>query len=170
MKLELHQLGVERAIVLGHSWGTMVAVSLALQAPTLVRSLVLLSGYYFPTARMDVVLSSPNAIPGIGVPACITLCGEGFVSGRLETGAPAQPAPSLWRTARRDTPSPIFRSVCGVFGSPDGRAQRACHRAGLPQLLIGLLRRPHARCYGHVIEASRAREECVVPGPPCLIG
>src|SRR4051812_11469069 len=62
----LHQLGVERAIVLGHSWGTMVAVSLALQAPTLVRSLVLLSGYYFPTARMDVVLSSPNAIPLIG--------------------------------------------------------------------------------------------------------
>jgi pimeloyl-ACP methyl ester carboxylesterase len=62
----LHQLAVERAIVLGHSWGTMVAVSLALQAPALVRSLVLLSGYYFPTARMDVVLSSPNAIPGIG--------------------------------------------------------------------------------------------------------
>src|SRR4051794_35497450 len=62
----LHQLGVERALVLGHSWGTMVAVSLALQAPTLVRSLVLLSGYYFPTARMDVVLGSPSAIPGIG--------------------------------------------------------------------------------------------------------
>src|SRR5215207_851692 len=62
----LHQLGVEQAIVLGHSWGTMVAVSLALQSPTLVRSLVLLSGYYFPTARMDVVMSSPNAIPVIG--------------------------------------------------------------------------------------------------------
>ena len=62
----LHQLGVEQAIVLGHSWGTMVAISLALQAPALVRSLVLLSGYYFPTARMDVVLSSPNAVPGIG--------------------------------------------------------------------------------------------------------
>src|SRR4051795_1119409 len=62
----LHQLGVEQAIVLGHSWGTMVAVSLALQAPTLVRSLVLLSGYYFPTARMDVALNAPLALPGIG--------------------------------------------------------------------------------------------------------
>src|SRR3954466_15401360 len=31
-----------------------------------MRSLVLLSGYYFPTARMDVVLSSPNAVPVIG--------------------------------------------------------------------------------------------------------
>ena len=54
----------------GHRAWTLLghhgAVSLALQAPTLVRSLVLLSGYYFPTARMDVVLSSPNAIPGIG--------------------------------------------------------------------------------------------------------
>src|SRR3982751_5850581 len=58
----LHQLAVERAIVLGHSWGTMVAVSLALQAPALVRSLVLLSGYYFPTARMDVAMNAPLAL------------------------------------------------------------------------------------------------------------
>src|SRR3954453_20907780 len=62
----LAQLGVEHAIVLGHSWGTMVAVSLALQASMLVRSLVLLSGYYFPTARMDVALNTPLAVPGIG--------------------------------------------------------------------------------------------------------
>ena len=62
----LQQLGVDRAIVLGHSWGTMVAVSLALQAPALVRGLVLLSGYYFPSARLDVALNWPLAIPGIG--------------------------------------------------------------------------------------------------------
>ena len=62
----LRHLGVERAIVLGHSWGTMVAVSLALQAPALVRGLILLSGYYFPTARLDVALNSPLAIPVIG--------------------------------------------------------------------------------------------------------
>src|SRR3954471_18229437 len=62
----LHQLGVERALELGHSWGTMVAVALAVQAPALVRGLVLLSGYYFPTARADVVLFSPPAIPVVG--------------------------------------------------------------------------------------------------------
>src|SRR3954447_6537492 len=62
----LAQLGVGHAIVLGHSWGTMVAVSLAVQAPALVRSLVLLSGYYFPTARIDVALNAPLALPGIG--------------------------------------------------------------------------------------------------------
>src|SRR3954463_13395926 len=59
-------LGVERATVVGHSWGTMVAVSLALQAPDLVRSLVLLSGYYFPTVRMDVALNTPLAVPVVG--------------------------------------------------------------------------------------------------------
>jgi pimeloyl-ACP methyl ester carboxylesterase len=62
----LQQLGVDRAIVLGHSWGSMVAVSLALQAPALVRGLVLLSGYYFPTARLDVAQNLPLATPGIG--------------------------------------------------------------------------------------------------------
>jgi pimeloyl-ACP methyl ester carboxylesterase len=62
----LQQLGVDKAIVLGHSWGTMVAVSLALQAPALVRGLVLLSGYYYPTARLDVAWNLPLAIPGLG--------------------------------------------------------------------------------------------------------
>lgn len=62
----LQQLGVTQAVVLGHSWGALVAVALALQAPQLVRSLVLASGYYYPTLRADVMLSSPAAIPGIG--------------------------------------------------------------------------------------------------------
>ncbi|MGX9978624.1 alpha/beta fold hydrolase [Methylobacterium fujisawaense] len=62
----LQQLGVTQAVVLGHSWGTLVAVALALQAPRLVRGLVLASGYYYPTLRADVILASPVAIPGIG--------------------------------------------------------------------------------------------------------
>src|SRR4051794_24020244 len=66
LRKALDQLGVEQAIVLGHSWGTLVAVALALQAPDLVRGLVLLSGYYFPTARLDVPSLSQPAIPVIG--------------------------------------------------------------------------------------------------------
>jgi len=62
----LQQLGVTQAVVLGHSWGTLVAIALALQAPRLVRSLVLASGYYYPTLRADVVLASPSAIPILG--------------------------------------------------------------------------------------------------------
>jgi pimeloyl-ACP methyl ester carboxylesterase len=62
----LQQLGVERATIYGHSWGTLVAVALALEAPALVRGLVLASGYYYPTLRADTFLLSPPAIPGIG--------------------------------------------------------------------------------------------------------
>ncbi|AWM87934.1 alpha/beta hydrolase [Microvirga sp. 17 mud 1-3] len=62
----LQLMGVRDALVLGHSWGTLIALSLALEAPTLVRGLVLLSGYYYPTARADVVLFSPPAIPVLG--------------------------------------------------------------------------------------------------------
>lgn len=62
----LQQLGVTQAVVLGHSWGALVAVALALQAPHLVRSLVLASGYYYPTLRADAVLASPSAIPILG--------------------------------------------------------------------------------------------------------
>ncbi len=60
------QLGIERPVVVGHSWGTLVALALALQYPAQIRSLVLLSGYYFPTLRLDVPLASPPALPVIG--------------------------------------------------------------------------------------------------------
>lgn len=62
----LRAIGVEDAIIVAHSWGTMVAMSLALDHPECVRSMVLLSGYYYPTPRMDVVLLSPPAIPVFG--------------------------------------------------------------------------------------------------------
>jgi pimeloyl-ACP methyl ester carboxylesterase len=62
----LLRLGVERPIVLGHSWGTLVALALALDHPDAVRGLVLLSGYYFPTGRLDVWAFAPPAIPVVG--------------------------------------------------------------------------------------------------------
>ena len=62
----LHLLGVRQAVVLGHSWGTLVAISMALAYPGFVKSLALLSGSYYPTARLDVPLFSSPAIPLIG--------------------------------------------------------------------------------------------------------
>jgi len=62
----LEQLGIKQATVYGHSWGTLVAVALALEAPSLVRGLVLGSGYFYPTLRADTFLLSPPAIPMIG--------------------------------------------------------------------------------------------------------
>jgi pimeloyl-ACP methyl ester carboxylesterase len=62
----LQRLGVSHALVLGHSWGASVAIALALKHPELVRGLVLASGYYYPTARGDVVALSAPAVPLAG--------------------------------------------------------------------------------------------------------
>jgi pimeloyl-ACP methyl ester carboxylesterase len=62
----LQHLGVRRPIVAGHSLGTQVALAWALQFPDDVRSLALISGYYYPTTRFDAVLGSVPAIPVIG--------------------------------------------------------------------------------------------------------
>lgn len=62
----LAQIGVERPIVLGHSFGAMVAAAFALDFPTAARAVVLASGYYFPTGRLDVPLMAAPALPVIG--------------------------------------------------------------------------------------------------------
>ncbi len=58
------RLGIERPIVVGHSWGTLVAIALGLDHE--VAGLVLVSGYFFPTPRVDALAFSPPAIPVLG--------------------------------------------------------------------------------------------------------
>ena len=60
------QLGVERVIVVGHSWGTLVALAFALRFRAETAGLVLLSGYYFPNFRIDALLVAVGAIPVLG--------------------------------------------------------------------------------------------------------
>jgi pimeloyl-ACP methyl ester carboxylesterase len=62
----LDGLGVSGAIVLGHSWGCAVAVELGRKRPDLVHGLVLASGYYYPTARVDVPALAAPAVPVVG--------------------------------------------------------------------------------------------------------
>lgn len=62
----LRTLGIGRAVMVGHSWGTMVALALAIDHPEMVSGLGLLSGYYYGTARPDVVPMSLPAVPGFG--------------------------------------------------------------------------------------------------------
>ena len=62
----MKQLGISSAVVVGHSWGTLVAVALAQTEPALIRSLVLLSGYYYPKARPDILLAKIPAMPVVG--------------------------------------------------------------------------------------------------------
>ncbi|MGF7173485.1 alpha/beta fold hydrolase [Azospirillum doebereinerae] len=60
------RLGLERPVVVGHSFGATVAMALALDHPDALGGIVLLAGYYFPTKRIDVVLAAPPAIPVLG--------------------------------------------------------------------------------------------------------
>jgi pimeloyl-ACP methyl ester carboxylesterase len=59
-------LGLNEPIVFGHSWGTLVALAMALNHPQSVSGLVLASGYYFPTPRKDLLLMSGPSIPIVG--------------------------------------------------------------------------------------------------------
>ena len=62
----LRQLGVERPVIVGHSWGTIVALALAERHQADVAGLVLLSGYYFWTLRPDALLVAAGALPVLG--------------------------------------------------------------------------------------------------------
>lgn len=62
----LEKLGVERATVVGHSYGALVALSLGLDHPRLVDRLVLIGGYYYPSARVDVPILGLPGVPVFG--------------------------------------------------------------------------------------------------------
>ena len=62
----LARLGVSRPVMVGHSWGTLVALAFAERHPASTAGLVLLSGYYFPVPRLDALLVAPAAMPVLG--------------------------------------------------------------------------------------------------------
>jgi pimeloyl-ACP methyl ester carboxylesterase len=81
------RLGIERPIVVGHSWGTLVALALALNHPEQVSGLVLASGYYYPTLRADSLMSAPAASHWLGDLICHTaapLLGEVMAPGMIK--------------------------------------------------------------------------------------
>ncbi|HSU04096.1 MAG TPA: alpha/beta hydrolase [Acetobacteraceae bacterium] len=62
----LVRLDIRSPVIVGHSWGTLVALALALDNKRYSKGLVLLSGYYYPRLRADVTLLSGPAIPIFG--------------------------------------------------------------------------------------------------------
>jgi len=62
----LAKIGVERPVLFGHSFGAMVAIAFALAYPSSTRGVVLASGYYFPTGRLEVPVMAAPALPLIG--------------------------------------------------------------------------------------------------------
>jgi len=62
----LGALGVRRPVIVGHSWGSLVAANMALEAPDEIAGVALLSGYFRPTARLDAAMAAGPAVPLLG--------------------------------------------------------------------------------------------------------
>jgi pimeloyl-ACP methyl ester carboxylesterase len=62
----LAELKVSKPVVVGHSFGTLVASALALNHRESVSKLVLLAGYYYPSVRADVLIAGQPAVPVVG--------------------------------------------------------------------------------------------------------
>ncbi|MGI4879770.1 MAG: alpha/beta fold hydrolase, partial [Janthinobacterium lividum] len=60
------RLGLVRPVVVGHSWGTLPALHWALDHGEKISALVLMSGYYFPSLRLDVLANAPTLVPVLG--------------------------------------------------------------------------------------------------------
>lgn len=59
-------IGVDRPVVVGHSWGTLVATAWALDQGDRLSGLVLMSGYYYRTRRPDSMMAAVGASPVVG--------------------------------------------------------------------------------------------------------
>ena len=62
----LRELEAERPIILGHSWGALVAITYALEYPDDAGGLVLAAGYCFPQAQAEIAGLSAPAAPVTG--------------------------------------------------------------------------------------------------------
>jgi pimeloyl-ACP methyl ester carboxylesterase len=141
----LRQLGIERPVVVGHSWGTMVALELAAHYQAETAGLVLVSGYYFWTLRPDVLLVAAGAVPVLGDILRYTVSPLlGWLQMPLLQWAMFSPArvPDLFRTeyssAMALRPSQIrATSVDGVLMIPSALALRGDYEnLTLPVVII----------------------------------
>lgn len=104
----LHLLRIERPLVVGHSWGAMVTVAMALDFPKYVRGIGLISGYYYPTARIDAPLAAVQATPVLGHFLRYTVAPlEGRMMWPLVVKGMFSPAP----TSERFKPMPAWMTL-----------------------------------------------------------
>ena len=80
-------LDLERPVVVGHSWGTLVALAAALEAENRLAGLVLLSGYYYPTPMVRAYARAPSTLsvlPGMLRDALLPLAWRLAAPGAVE--------------------------------------------------------------------------------------
>ena len=147
-------LGINRPIVLGHSWGAAVALALGLNHPDAVKALVLLSGYYYPTLRADVLFSAPTAIPILGDLLRLFSLSLHWQGG---AAAPAQGnvCPSHRAGTLQEELSP--RHVCTPRANSCAESRRGRDDPGRPSHAASLSRTVDANRYHGRYEGSRRK-------------
>lgn len=66
MRAFLAAIGADDPLVVGHSWGSLVGLAMALDPRAPVRGAVLMSGYYYPQDRSDIFVMGLPSTPVIG--------------------------------------------------------------------------------------------------------
>jgi pimeloyl-ACP methyl ester carboxylesterase len=152
------RLGIERPVVVGHSWGTLVGLALGLDHPGAVSGLVLVSGYYFPTARADVLLAAPPAVPVVGDVLRHTvspLLGRLTAPGMIRTMFAPAPVPPAFAEA---VPVPMMLRPSQIGASAQDGALMIPEAVGFGERYPGLRRLPVAIVAGaedRVVDVGR---------------
>jgi len=95
----LSSLGVARPVLVGHSWGSALALSYALQYPTEVSALILVAPAAYPDAGEGRLLRAINKPPVIGdVPLLLgrSFVGRHILKGILRRAFSPQPLPEQY--------------------------------------------------------------------------
>lgn len=140
----LRGLGISQPIILGHSWGTLVAIAMALDEANDAAGLVLVAGYYFPSARADSLLLSPPALPIIGdamrftVSPLITRLVKDRLIRKLFSPAPVAASFSGFPVELALRPSQIRASAAeaGMMVPAAARLSKQYHRLDLPIAIV----------------------------------
>lgn len=133
--MALQKIGIQSVVVVGHSWGTMVALAMALDHPELVDGLVLLSGYYFGSVRLDV---PPAALPAIPILGDVMAHTVSPLAGRLMA-----PAALYASFAPAPVPEQDRRLPLGMLVRPTQVRATAADAALMVPAAVALSRRYH---------------------------
>lgn len=169
----IDRLGLVRPIVLGHSFGAMVAMSLALDHASRISGLVLESGYYFPTLRADAMLFSPPAIPVVGEVIRYTYgpyLGRAIAKPMIRRMFAPLPVP---RRFKREFPLPLtvrpwqIRAVAEDSAAMVPAAARLSARIGQLHLPIAILAGEEDRIVSPKRQAQRLHD--MLPGSRLIL-
>jgi pimeloyl-ACP methyl ester carboxylesterase len=171
----MRELGHDRYLVLGHSWGALVAAECAIRHPRRIAGIVLVSGYLIPGPRVDALAFGLNAVPGPGTLVRHTILP---VLSRLVWPAimrrifrPASPTPGFAAAARaiglRPAQLRVAAAESALMIPAAARLLRQCQRLDLPVGIVAGADDAHVSTDYHSIGMHRRLPNSrlhVVPG------